>query len=139
MLKFDTNWYAFAVSVADHKPVNIQGHHADHILVIVDEASGVANTIYEAIDGILISGSVAKLVMMGNPNYLQGRFYETFINNFDRTKTFTISAFDTPNFTENKITLNDIKALNDLHLLNIPRSYKEIYNKKRNHYGYHFN
>lgn len=57
-------WYAIGLST--DQPVNIQGYHAAHILVIIDEADGVEGPIWEAIDSLLASG-ITKLVAIGNP------------------------------------------------------------------------
>ncbi len=55
------------------KPENMQGFHEDNMLFIVDEASGVADTIMEAILGTL-SGENNKLLMLGNPTKTSGVF-----------------------------------------------------------------
>ena len=44
----------------------MQGFHEDNMLFIIDEASGVADSIMEAILGTL-SGKNNKLLMCGNP------------------------------------------------------------------------
>ncbi len=48
------------------------GHHAKHMLVIVDEASGVEDEAWQAIDSLGFS----KLVVSGNPIRAEGRFAE---------------------------------------------------------------
>lgn len=57
-------WFATARTAT--KPENMQGFHEDNMLFIVDEASGVADPIMEAILGTL-SGANNKLLMCGNP------------------------------------------------------------------------
>ena len=54
----------------------MQGFHEDNMLFIVDEASGVADTIMEAILGTL-SGENNKLLMLGNPTKTSGVFYDS--------------------------------------------------------------
>lgn len=66
----------FAVAVASSRPENIQGFHADNLLFIIDEASGVDDSIVEAINGTL-SGENNKLLMLGNPTKAEGAFYES--------------------------------------------------------------
>jgi len=122
-IELDELWFCLGLCVADHKPVNFQGHHANHTCIITDEASGIPVEIFEALKGNLVSGEVRKLIMIGNPNYLSGDFYDAFLNDSPYTKTFTISAFDTPNFTENNIkTIDDLMAV-DVDDLNLPRPY----------------
>lgn len=57
-------WYAIGLSTDE--PINIQGYHAGHIMVIIDEADGVEGPIWEAIDSLLASGRT-KLIAIGNP------------------------------------------------------------------------
>ena len=70
----DKRWFAVAKTAT--KPENMQGFHEDNMLFIVDEASGVADTIMEAILGTL-SGENNKLLMLGNPTKTSGVFYDS--------------------------------------------------------------
>ena len=83
-----------------------QGHHAGHLLIVVDEAVGVAAPIWEAIEGALASGD-AHLLCLGNPTVASGPFYDAFTRSRAAWTTFTISAFDTPNLAG----IPDIDAL----------------------------
>ena len=51
-------WYAAGLST--NEPDRFQGFHEEHILVVVDEASGVNEEIFEAIDGVLTSARRAS-------------------------------------------------------------------------------
>lgn len=82
-----------AFGFSTNTPERFQGWHEQNILVIVDEASGVAEPIYQAIEGIL-TGHNAKLLLIGNPNSPQGTFYEAFRSPL--YQTFHISAYDVP-------------------------------------------
>lgn len=66
----------FAVAVASSRPENIAGFHADNLLFIVDEASGVDDSIIETINGTL-TGDHNRLLMLGNPTKAEGAFYES--------------------------------------------------------------
>ena len=59
----------FAVARTASKPDALQGFHADHVLYIIDEASGVEDKIFEPVLGAL-STPGAKLLMCGNPTQL---------------------------------------------------------------------
>lgn len=83
-----------------------QGWHAPSILIVVDEASGVALEIYAEISGLLSSAN-AHLLLIGNPTNPTGEFADSFKDS-DFQK-FKISAFDTPNFTAFGITQEDIE------------------------------
>lgn len=105
------DWYAIGISSDD--PDKIQGFHpkSGHILVIVDEAAGVSEDIYVAADAIM-SSMGARMLMIGNPTNLGGRFYES--HHSDATASrISISCFETPNFTDNGIeTLEDLMDIN---------------------------
>ena len=54
----------------------LQGLHADNILVVVDEASGVADQIMNAIDGCITTKGT-HVILAGNPVRRRGYFYRT--------------------------------------------------------------
>lgn len=72
------------------------------MLFIVDEASGVADPIMEAILGTL-SGENNKLLMCGNPTRSSGTFFDAF--NVDRAlyKCHTVSSADSPRTNKENI------------------------------------
>lgn len=92
----------FAVARTSTKPENMQGFHEDNMLFIVDEASGVANAIIEAILGTL-SGENNKLVMLGNPTKTSGVFYDCFTVDRDLWATRTVSSLDSPRTNKENI------------------------------------
>jgi len=71
----DNNFISFRTARAD-APEALAGIHADHVLVIVDEASGVPEPVYEAAQGTL-STQGAIFVLIGNPTRAKGYFYKT--------------------------------------------------------------
>ena len=74
MIGYEKRWFAVARTAT--KPENMQGFHEDNMLFIVDEASGVADPIMEAITGTL-AGENNKLLLMGNPTKKSGTFYDS--------------------------------------------------------------
>lgn len=74
MIGNEERWFATARTAT--KPENMQGFHEDYMLFIVDEASGVADPIMEAVLGTL-SGMENKLLMCGNPTRTSGVFYDS--------------------------------------------------------------
>ena len=66
----------FAVARTASKPDALQGFHANDVLYIIDEASGVSDTIFEPVLGAL-STTGARLLMCGNPTQLSGFFYDS--------------------------------------------------------------
>lgn len=98
-LKLTPKRYAlgFSTSVTtQNEGVRFQGFHSGHILIILDEAPGVHPKIWDAIEGIRAGGKVSVLAL-GNPTINSGPFFDCFEKSREGWKTFTISAFDTPN------------------------------------------
>lgn len=98
--EIEDNW--FAVGLSTDEPDNFSGFHAAHLLIVVDEASGVDDEIFEAIDGVMAGGN-AKLLLLGNPTRLTGRFAAAF-----KDPTFVkihISGYDTPNVKAGRIVV----------------------------------
>jgi hypothetical protein len=79
MIGHEGRWFATAKTAT--RPENMQGFHEDYMLFLVDEASGVADPIMEAILGTL-TGDENKLLMCGNPTRLSGTFFDS--HNRDR-------------------------------------------------------
>ncbi|ADD02653.1 Terminase-like family protein [Thermoanaerobacter thermohydrosulfuricus WC1] len=90
----------FALGLSTDKPERFQGFHAEHILLIVDEASGVEQYTFDAAEGFLTSIG-AKLLLIGNPTQLSGEFYNAFRSPLYHK--IHISAFDSPNLKAGKI------------------------------------
>lgn len=86
----------FAVGLSTDSAERFQGHHAEHLLVILDEAPGVRGEIWEAAES-LRAGGRATLLAIGNPTTASGPFYDAFTSQRDLWQTRTISAFDSPN------------------------------------------
>ncbi len=98
----EERWFATAKTAT--KPENMQGFHEDHMLIVVDEASGVADPIMEAILGTL-SGFDNKLLMCGNPNKLEGVFYDSHNVDRDKYKTHKVSSFDSKRTSRDNIEM----------------------------------
>lgn len=76
------------------QPDALQGVHAEHVLLICDEASGIPEQVYESAGGSM-SAHHASMVLAGNPIRSTGYFYDTFHKLSDRWKTFHISCKNT--------------------------------------------
>lgn len=63
-IRLDENWYA--VGFSTDEPEKFQGFHAPNVLIVVDEAGGVPEVIFEGIEGILTSAN-ARILLIGNP------------------------------------------------------------------------
>ena len=73
------------------QPDALQGVHAEHVLLICDEASGVPESVYEAAGGSM-SALHASMVLAGNPVRSSGYFYDTFHKLSDRWTNFHVSC-----------------------------------------------
>ena len=111
-LDISPDWYAIGASSGD--PDKLQGFHAasGHILIIVDEAAGVQEQAFEAIEGMMTSEE-ARMLMIGNPTSDSGSFRESH-HSWTHANKIHISVFDTPNFVENGI--KDVKDLREAKL-----------------------
>lgn len=105
MVGHEKRWFATARTAT--KPENMQGFHEDNMLFIIDEASGVADPIMEAILGTL-SGGNNKLLMCGNPTRTSGTFYDAFYKARWMYRCHTVSSEDSP-----RAGKDNIKALID--------------------------
>lgn len=83
------NWYAVARTAA--KPENLQGFHAEHLLFILDEASGIGDDIFQAVEGAL-TGSDNKLLLCGNPTRNSGFFKRAFFEDRELYATMKVSS-----------------------------------------------
>ena len=87
------NWWA-AARTAD-KGESLTGRHAGHFMLIVDEASGIDDRIFEASEGML-TGENSYVLLIGNPTKNSGYFFNTHHKNKSLWKTITLSCYDSP-------------------------------------------
>src|SRR5262249_41030959 len=73
----DVGHGSFGLALTADRADAFQGFHCPNLLVILDEASGVSPVIWEAADGVAVSEN-NKILAIGNPLSVSGRFYETF-------------------------------------------------------------
>lgn len=78
----------------------VAGVSGKNLLYIIDEASGVPDVIFEAIEGNRAGG--ARILLLGNPTRTEGEFYEAFSSKSDLYKTFTVSSEESPNVVEDR-------------------------------------
>ncbi len=90
----------FAMGLSTDEPVRFQGFHAENLLVVLDEACGVEDEIWDAVEGICV-GANNRVLAISNPLAPNGRFYSLFRGS--RWKTVTISALEHPNVICQKV------------------------------------
>lgn len=96
--KIDGTVVADGFSPADHNEAAVQGIHAENLLIVVDEAGGISNTIGQALEA-LMTGGHTRLLLLGNPPTDNvGSWFERCCHS-DLYNVINIPASSTPNFT----------------------------------------
>jgi hypothetical protein len=78
----------------------VAGVSGRNLLYLADEASGIPDEIFEAIEGNRAGG--AGIAMFSNPTRNEGEFYEAFHSKAHLYKTLTISSAESPNVIEGR-------------------------------------
>ena len=96
--KIDGEIVADGFSPAEHNESAVQGIHAENLLIVVDEAGGISNTIGQALEA-LMTGGHTRLLLLGNPPTNNvGSWFERACSS-DLYNVIPIPASSTPNFT----------------------------------------
>lgn len=99
-LELADDW--FAVGFSTDRAERFAGFHAEHILLLVDEASGVPEDIFESAAGLLTTEGSREL-LIGNPTRTSGTFFDAFHGSRSLYSTIAIPAFETPAFTRENV------------------------------------
>lgn len=83
-------------TIDDGQPEAIAGFSGEHLLFILDEASGIDDRVFEALDGNAAAG--ARFFLISNPTRTSGAFFESHQPGSDYT-ALHISSEDSPNIT----------------------------------------
>ena len=84
-------WFAAAVPWSINNSEAFAGQHEKYTMVIMDEASGIENIIWEVVSGALTTAGAAHLAF-GNPTRASGKFYDCFHTQNHRWITRNIDA-----------------------------------------------
>lgn len=79
------------------EPEKMAGFSGAHLLFILDEASGIPEAIFEAIEGNRAGG--AKILLLSNPTQTSGEFYESHTKKRAFYHCLRISSEESPNVT----------------------------------------
>ena len=93
----DDELVAFGRKPADHDAAGFQGIHARHVLVVVDEACGIPESLWYAIDSLTTNVGCAILAI-GNPDDPTA-YFRKINQEGSGWHVEHISAFDSPNLT----------------------------------------
>jgi hypothetical protein len=124
-----TEWHigdelvAFGRKPADHDESAFQGIHARYVLVILDEACGIPEQLWIAADA-LTTNADCRILAIGNPDNPAAHFRKVCMPG-SGWNTISVSAFDSPNLTGEKVP-------NDLAMALVSRDWVE---EKRREWG----
>ena len=104
----DTRWELaedrYAMGLSADSGDQFQGFHSDNMLIVVDEAEGVDDDIYEAIEAVMTAAD-PRLLLIGNPTTVTGAFRRAFYQERHLYHTITISALESPNVVAGKVVI----------------------------------
>lgn len=78
-----------------------QGIHRRYVMVVLDEAGGIPTDLYTAAEAVTTTAD-SRVLAIGNPDRRGTEFHRIFRED-DTWNKIKISAFDTPNFTGEKV------------------------------------
>jgi len=81
----------------------VAGISGKNLLFIIDEASGVPDEIFEAIEGNRAGG--ARIVLFSNPTKTVGEFFEAFHKKAELYKGIKVSSKETPNVVQGRTVI----------------------------------
>lgn len=70
-------WFASAIPWTEHNSESFAGTHEEHVLIVFDEASAIADIIWDVSEGAMTTAG-ARWIALGNPTKNTGRFRECF-------------------------------------------------------------
>ena len=104
----DTRWELpdgrYAMGLSADGADQFQGFHSPNVFIVVDEAEGVGDEIYEAIESVMTSAE-PLLLLIGNPTTISGAFRRAFYEESRIYRNITISALDSPNVQAGRVVI----------------------------------
>ena len=104
----DTRWELsddrYAMGLSADSADQFQGFHSPNVFIVVDEAEGVGDEIYEAIESVMTSAE-PLLLLIGNPTTMTGAFRRAFHEEHRIYRNITISALDSPNVQAGRVVI----------------------------------
>tara|TARA_Y100000114_G_scaffold154151_1_gene175597 strand:+ start:961 stop:2337 length:1377 start_codon:yes stop_codon:yes gene_type:complete len=119
-----TEAFISARTSRSESPESLAGVHAEHVLLVVDEASGVPESVFEAAYGSM-SGKNATTILLGNPTRSSGYFFETHTRLRDSWWTKKVSCEDSHLVSEDFIQEMEVKYGADSNAMRV-RCYGEF-------------
>lgn len=101
-LDLEELWFAQGRSTDDS--TNLQGFHSKHVLMLLDEATGIDPKIWQAVQSMAINPETDRLAAFGNPTDATSQFFEE-CQILGKWKHVEISSENHPNVIENRIVI----------------------------------
>jgi hypothetical protein len=101
----------------------VQGQHEQHLIFALDEAEGIDDYVWDAIESMM-SGGIVIALMLANPRTRLSRFHKAAAD--DRVRSFRISCLWHPNVTEGRevvpgaVRRDYVDGMIDLHCEVVP-------------------
>jgi hypothetical protein len=92
-IEYPELWFAAARTATKDNPDALQGFHAEYILKIVEEASGVDEEVFNVLEGAH-GKRETKTYLVGNPTRTEGTFYESHTKMKEFYKCLKTSCLD---------------------------------------------
>ncbi len=89
------SWFARAKTSSKENSEALAGVHAEWVMLLADEASGIEEQIFTVMDGALTSGNFL-VILIGNPTRNNGYFYDSHHRNNDRWVNVEFSGIESP-------------------------------------------
>lgn len=88
-------WFARARTARKDKPEALAGVHGEHVLFVIDEASGVPNEVFNTAEGAL-TGPNVLVVMISNHTRLVGYYHEAFNSDEEAWQNLSFDSRQSP-------------------------------------------
>lgn len=101
-INYKSNHFAKGVATSDahgRGTERVQGQHGKYLMFVLDEAEGVADYVWDAVES-MTSGGVAIVLMLANPRTRTSRFYKQRLRS--DVANFRISCIGHPNVIQNR-------------------------------------
>jgi hypothetical protein len=102
--KINGDIVAYGFSPSPYDEAATQGIHAPNLLIVVDEAGGIGEVVGQALEALMTGGNT-RLLLLGNPPTDQEDSWFERCYTSPLYNSISISAYDTPNYTGEKVGL----------------------------------
>jgi hypothetical protein len=101
---------AFGRKPSDYDPAAFQGIHARYVLVIIDEAAGVPETLFDAAKS-LTTNEGSRILAIGNPDDPASYFCATVLKPDSGWHLIHVDGLKSPNFENDEDVSDDLRSL----------------------------